>query len=376
MKAMLVLENGTSFEGLSIGADADRISEVVLNTSVVGYQEMMTDPANAGKILVLTYPLIGNYGTAKKFNESKKCRLAGLVIKESSRIHSNWQAEGSFEDFLKKEDVVAISNVDTRSLAVAIRDGGEMFGIISSSGASKEELLKKLNGHKKVQPDFIKEISVKSPARIKGHLQGANIAVLDLGVTNSLIKQLGTAGCNITLLPYDTSSKDILAGKYDGILVSSGPESDLALDTVVGTIRDIIGKIPAMGIGSGHQVIARALGAKIKKMRIGHRGVNYPIRPKDGLKGDITVQNHSYVVDDDSLSTVKDVCVSARNVNDNSVEEMESKKLRLISAQYIPASPGFDEVNQAIIRFLKMCGKNPKTAPAAKISDEVQYAKA
>src|SRR4030042_1074189 len=144
MKAKLVLENGCSFEGIHIGAPGQKIGEVILNTAVVGYQEMLTDPANAGKILVLTYPLIGNYGIAEKFNESKKCRLEGLVIKENSRMYSNWQAEDSFENFLTKEKTVAISEIDTRTLAVKIRDDGEMFGIISTIGTNEKKLLKKL----------------------------------------------------------------------------------------------------------------------------------------------------------------------------------------------------------------------------------------
>lgn len=363
MKAMLVLEDGSSFEGISIGVPGERLGEVVLNTAVVGYQEMMTDPSNAGKILVLTYPLIGNYGTAKKFYESKKCWINALIIKEKSRIYSNWQAEGSFGDFLLKEGVVAISDVDTRTLTVTIRDKGEMFAIVAAGDdINKEELLKKIKNHKnRIKNDFIKEISVKKATEIKGPNAGPKIGVLDLGVPNSIIKQLKTLGCNITLLPYDTSAKDILEMKFDELIISSGPEDDEAMPSLAETTKILLGKIPILGIAAGHEIIGLALGAKLKKMSVGHHGVNYPAKAPDSCKGEITVQNHSFIIDESSIKNKKGVKITLHNINDNSIEEMESKPLKFISAQYCPASPGFDEVNEVFRRFFKM--------------SEVQYAK-
>jgi len=376
MKARLVLEDGSVFEGISVGADGEKIGEVVLNTAVVGYQEMVTDPTNAGKILVLTYPLIGNYGVAKKFNESKKCWISGLIIKESSRIYSNWQSEGPFEGFLKKEDVISISDIDTRTLAITIRDKGEMFGIISTKDSATDELLKKLRNHKKCSLEAIKDISVKRPTEIKGRSSGANISVLDLGMKNSFIKQLATLGCNITLLPYNTKAKDILALKPDGFIVSNGPENDSAIPEIADTVKELLGKIPMMGVATGHEIIGLALGAKLIKMKIGHHGSNYPIKPPDSFKGEITVQNHSYVIDEDSIKSKKNVAVTMRNVNDNSIEEMESKTLKFISTQYDPVSPGFDEVNGAFTRFLKIAGKPSKIKNIARSSSEAEYAKA
>lgn len=376
MKARLVLEDGSSFEGLSIGSDGERMGEVVLNTAVVGYQEMMTDPANAGKILVLTYPLIGNYGVAGKFNESKKCWITGLAIKESSRIYSNWQAEGPFEDFLKKESVLTITDIDTRTIAVTIRDKGEMPGIISTKDSTKEELLAKLKNYKKNKHGVIKDISVKKTTEIEGKASGAHIAVLDLGMLNSFIKQLSTLGCNITLLPYNTKSKDILALKPDGLIVSSGPEEDAAIPEIADIVRGVIGKLPVMGISTGHQILALAAGGKLKKMKVGHHGVNYPVKPADGFKGEITVQNHSYIVDEDSIKHKKDIAITLRNINDKSIEAMESKPLKFMSIQYYPVSPGFDEVNGAFIKFLKMAGKRAGIKTALNSSGEVEYAKA
>lgn len=370
MKAKLVLEDGSSYDGVSIGAQGERIGEVVMNTAVVGYQEMMTDPANAGKILVLTYPLIGNYGIAEKFYESKRCRLAGLIIKEESRIYSNWQAQTPFGDFLKKEDVVAITDLDTRTLAVNIRDNGEMHGIISTGGVQSEnDLVAKIKAYKKENlPDFIKDISVKKPTEVNKGASGPNIAVLDLGMPNSFIKQLKTLGCNITLLPYSTEAGAILAMKLDGLVISSGPEEDASIPKIADTVKGLLGKIPIMGISTGHEVIGLALGAKLQKMKIGHRGVNYPVKGPDSFKGEITVQNHSYVIDDDSIKK-KGVSITLRNINDNSIEAMESGELKFISTQYYPSSPGFDEVNEAFMKFVKMASARKK------VSKEVQHAK-
>ncbi len=376
MKARLVLEDGSVFEGVSVGSEGEKMGEVVLNTAVVGYQEMVTDPTNAGKILVLTYPLIGNYGVAKKFNESKKCWISGLIIKESSRIYSNWQAEGPLEGFLKEEGVVTISDVDTRTLAITIRDKGEMLGIISTKDSTKEDLLNKIKSLKTNTLESIKNISVKKSVEIKGKPSGANIAVLDLGMKNSFIKQLATLGCNITLLPFDTKAKDILAMKVDGLIVSNGPENDSAISGIANTVKELLGKIPMMGVATGHEIIGLALGGKLTKMKIGHHGCNYPIKPPDSFKGEITVQNHSYMIDEDSIKSRKNVIVTMRNVNDCSIEEMESKQLKFISTQYNPVSPGFDEVNGAFIRFLKIAGKPAKIKNSAQYSSEVEYAKA
>jgi carbamoyl-phosphate synthase small subunit len=367
MKAIIVMEDGSAFNGVSIGVGGERIGEVVLNTAVVGYQEMMTDPANAGKILVLTYPLIGNYGVANKFNESKKCWVTGLVIKEASRIFSNWQAEGSFSDFLKNEGVLTISDVDTRTLAVGIRDNGEMLGIISTSDFDKESLLKKIASYKNTaKRDHIKEISVKRLSDIKTSSSGPTIAVLDLGMVNSFIAQLKTLGCNIKLMPYDTDAGAILDASPDGLIISGGPENDTALPAVAGTVKALLGKIPMMGIGTGHQVIGLALGARLKRMKVGHHGVNYPVKGPDSFKGEITVQNHSFVIDEASLKN-RNVSVTLRNIHDRTVEERESRALKFLSTQYCPASPGFDEVNGAFKRFLAMArshkGARPKKSP-------------
>lgn len=355
MKAILMLEDGHGFKGQALGATGERIGEVILNTSVVGYQEMMTDPANAGKILVLTYPLIGNYGVAPKFNESKKVWLSGLVIKEKSRIYSNWQARMSFDDFIKKHNLLAISEVDTRSLAVHLRHKGEMLGIISSKSFEAKELLSNLeNFRKKRAESLLPRISTTNPKQL-GHKKAKyKIAILDLGIANSIIRQLETLGLSIILLPYSILSAEVLRFKAQGLIISNGPEEDMGLKDVVINVKQLINKLPILGISTGHQILARALGAKVNKMKLGHRGVNYPIQNPASYKGEITVQNHSYVVDIDSLNKIKEIKITGFNLNDRSVEEMESKKLKIIGVQYEPVSPGFNEVNAVFKKFIKM----------------------
>jgi carbamoyl-phosphate synthase small subunit len=350
-----MLEDGRSFSAEALCA-GETIGEVIMNTAVVGYQEMMTDPANAGKILVLTYPLIGNYGIALKFNESKKIWLAGMVIKEKARFFSNWQAKESLDDFVKEQKLLLVSKVDTRTLAVHLRQKGEQLGIISTSCLDTKELLAKLRvfkGRVKMLP----EISRKKISRLGGKNKDKRTAVLDLGLTNSTLSQLQALGLSLTILPYNASSRQIMRDRPQGLILSSGPEEDPGLAETVENIKPLIGKLPILGLGAGHQVLCRALGAKFTRMKLGHRGVNYPIHNPVSYKGEITVQNHCWTADAESLGKIKALKISAYNLNDRSVEEIESKKLKILGAQYIPASPGFGEVNPLFKRFLKLRSK-------------------
>jgi len=367
MKSMLMLEDGTFFEGLSMGPDGERIGELILNTAVVGYQEMMTDPGNAGKILVFTYPLIGNYGVAKKFYESRRCWVEAVVMKAGSRAFSNWQAEGPLNDFLKKEDVAAMSDVDTRTLAVKIRDDGQMMAIISSKDMDRESLLNKLKARKKTgRVSFIKDISVSKITQVDPSGRGPKIGVLDLGMLNSFTRQLDTLGCNLTFIPYDTPAEKILSLNLGGLIISNGPEADEAIPKIANEMGKLIGKLPVLGISLGHEIIGLASGGRLKKMKIGHHGVNYPVKGPDSYKGYITVQNHSMVIDEDSIKGIRGLKITLRNINDNSIEEMENKPMKFISVQYYPSSPGFDEVNDVFERFLKMINSKERDLKYAK----------
>jgi len=358
MKAILVLEDGHSFPGEAMGVAGERIGGVIFNTAVVGYQEMITDPANANKILVLTYPLIGNYGCAAKFNESKKAWLSGLALKEKSNIFSNWQAKESLDDFVKKHELLTIREIDTRALAVHLRHKGEMLGIISTTNFEPKELLLKIKAFRKnPAASLLPKISISKPIHL-GKTKAKKIAVLDLGVTNSIIRQLEILELSLTLLPYNSSPQEILRLKPHGLIISNGPEEDAGLEEVIANIKVLINRLPILGISTGHQILASALGAKIIKMKLGHHGVNYPMYNPASYKGEITVQNHSRVVDAESLSKIKNIKITGYNLNDRTVEEMESNKLKIIGTQYYPASPGFTEVNSVFKRFVKMLGRS------------------
>jgi carbamoyl-phosphate synthase small subunit len=357
MKAILMLEDGKSFSGKVLpGAGQEVIAEVSFNTAVVGYQEMLTDPSNAGKILTFTYPLIGNYGVAAKFNESMKVWAKAAIIKEKTRIYSNWQATASFDDFARGNKLTVMTGVDTRALAVHLRQKGQMLGIISTSCFDPKELRKKIEDYRKEEPrNFLREISVgKISEEGKPKPKQKRLAILDLGMPQSLKRQLETLGVHLTLLPYNTPAQQILKLKPHGLIVSSGPEQDPDAVVVGNTLKFLIGKIPILAISAGHEILAGCLGAKVVKMKLGHHGVNYPMHSPASYKGEITCQNHSYVVDVESLSKIKDVKITAYNLNDRTVEEMESKKLKFIGVQYDPKSPGFAEVNPVFNRFLKM----------------------
>ncbi len=359
MKAVLMLEDGKSFPGEALGSQGERIGKVIFNTAVVGYQEMTTDPANSGKILVLTYPLIGNYGCAPKFNESKEVWLSGLVLKEKSRIFSNWQAKESFDDFMNRHNLLTLTAVDTRTLAVHLRQKGELLGIISTQNFAAKELLAKISEfRKKLQVSLLPKISVAKPKRLgKTKSRAKKIVILDLGVTNSILRQLEALGLAVTIVPYNTSATEILRLKPGGLIISGGPEEDMGLEGVIPHVQTLISRLPILGISTGHQVLARALGAKTMKMRLGHHGVNYPLHNPASYKGEITTQNHSYTVDTDSLNKIKHIKITGFNLNDRTVEEFEGKKLKLMGVQYIPSSPGLGEVNSVFKRFLKMMSK-------------------
>lgn len=356
MKAVLMLEDGKSFYGESLDNVADVIGEVYINTAVVGYQEMITDPANTNKILCLTYPLIGNYGVAPKFNQSNKVWLSGCIIKEKSKIYSNWQAKSSLDEFIRKHKLPTLFGVDTRSIAVHLRNKGEQLGIISTSSFEAKVLLTKISSYRNLPKNsLLPQISIDKIKHFgKAQRAKSKIAILDLGVTYSIIRQLEALGLSITLLPFNTSYKEMRNIKVNGLIISNGPEQDPGLKIVADNIKPLINKLPILGISTGAQVLAAALGVKITKLKIGHHGVNYPMHNPRSFKGEITVQNHSYVVDADSLSKIKNIAITGFNLNDRTVEEFESKKLKLLGVQYIPASPGFNEVNSVLRRFIKM----------------------
>jgi carbamoyl-phosphate synthase small subunit len=356
MKAVLFLEDGKSFDAQS-DLNVECVGEVIINTAVVGYQELITDPANAGKILVFTYPLIGNYGCAPKFNESAKVQVAGLVMKEKSRIYSNWQAKLSLDDFLKSHKKPAIYNLDTRTFTVHLREKGPLIGIISTLEFDRKKLMDKINQFKQqAEKTLLPQVSVQKWLTL-GKARGKKVAVLDLGVTFGLLKQLAALGFSLKIFPYNASVKQILSIKPKGLVLTGGPENDYGLKEVSRKIKPLIGKIPILGVATGCQVLATALGVQLTRLKLGHRGVNYPIARPGTFKGEITVQNHGYVIDNNSLRKIKEVKVTAYNLNDHTIEEIESKKFKVIGVQYNPVSGGFNQVNPILIKFSKLLGR-------------------
>ena len=348
-KAVLVLGNGSIFKGRSIGADGEKPGWVTFYTGVVGYQEVLTTPANAARIVVMTYPLIGNYGTAKRFTESIKPRITGIVIKENSRISSNWQAEEGLSAFLKKKRILAVEGIDTRALMVELREAGEQFGIISTRDFNPISLKRKIEAARTKTSDIVKKISVKKVNRISRG--GLPIGVIDIGVTNSLLNQLETLGCQIVLIPYNTAYNDILNLSLRGLIISDGPEMDKGIYSVVDTVKRLLGKIPILGIAAGCQILAMAMGGRVEKMHLGHHGLNYPVSKPGSLRGEITSQNHSYAINESSLKD-KTVKVTWRNINDQTIEGIESKRMKASGYQFYLPAPAVNQTNPILGEFI------------------------
>ncbi|MCM8787073.1 MAG: glutamine-hydrolyzing carbamoyl-phosphate synthase small subunit [Candidatus Omnitrophica bacterium] len=353
MKAILMLEDGTVFLG-NTSIRAERVGEIFFNTAVVGYQELLTNPVYANKILVYTYPLVGNYGMASKFNETERVWLNGFVIKQKSSIYSNWQAKESLDDFIKRHKLLTIWDVDTRSLTVHLRQKGQMLAIISTECFKKEELVKKIKIAASCKKESLLPKISTNKIKVIGKKNNKKIAVLDLGLTKNIINQLEALDFSIFILPFNTEAKKILNLNPKGLIISSGPEDDVGIESVISNIKELIGKIPILGISLGCQILARSLGAKLVKLKIGHNGLNYPIKGKFSYKGEITVQNHFYTIDIKSLRKVKAIDVVAYNLNDGTVEEIESKKFKFFGILYYPVSGGFRDINPIFLKFCKI----------------------
>lgn len=335
MKAILALEDGTIFEGTSFGAEGEAIGEVVFNTQVVGFQEILTDPAYRKQIVALGYPHVGNVGINDRSHESDQAHVSALVIKEYSKIHSNWQAKESLGDFMKRNKVIGIEGIDTRALTIHIRDNGEMRGIVSTKDFDKETLMKKAKGCE--LPDLVPEIEIR-----KQKTENSKTVIVDLGINNSTLAKYPGA----KVVSYDTSAEKVLAKKPEQVIVSSGPGDPRKLTGLIDEVKKLIGKVPIYGIQNGACVLALALGCTVNRMKVGHHGVNHPVvDPKSG-RGEISIQNHSYGID----AVPKDVKVVHVNLNDKSIEKIQSKDGSCVATLYYPIDergkldPGYKRV--------------------------------
>jgi carbamoyl-phosphate synthase small subunit len=353
--ALLVLADGTVFHGRSVGAQGHADGELVFNTSMTGYQEMLTDPSYAGQLLVLTYPLIGNYGIDDSVEESNRIQPTGLVVREASRFPSHVRSEKPLAQYLCERGVVAIEGVDTRAVTRAIRRHGVMLATITTDETAAEALARirsmpdydDVNWVATVTTDHIYDWNSDADGTMK------HVALIDGGVKRNIMRSLVSRGCAVRVFPSTVSAAEILGSKPDGIVLSPGPGDPRLLETMVGEAQLMIGKTPMLGICLGHQVVAQALGAGTFKLPFGHRGGNHPVR--DVISGEVTItaQNHGYAVDADGLDSA--AFVSHINLNDHTVEGIALRTEPLLTIQYhSEACPGPLDNGAIFDRFVTM----------------------
>jgi len=350
----LALEDGTVFEGVSIGADGEMDGEAVFNTSITGYQEILTDPSYHGQIVTMTYPMIGNVGVNDDDLESAFPRISGFVVRECSRLHSNFRSGGSLPDYLKKHGIVAIAGIDTRAVVRRIRDRGAMKGIISTFDSNPNSLVSKAkNSPGLVGRDLVREVMPNEASHwdIPLHQLATDrselvisksephVVCLDFGMKWNIPRHLAQRGNKVTILPGTSTAEEVLAQKPDGVFLSNGPGDPEPLTYAIKTIKDLLGKTPVFGICLGHQLLSLAGGAETFKLKFGHRGANQPVLHCKTGKVEITSQNHGFAVQEEGLPDCFEI--THRNLNDNTIAGVRHKTAEAFSVQYHPeASAG------------------------------------
>ena len=371
MKAIIALEDGKNFTGKSFGAEGESIGEVVFNTSMMGYQEILTDPSYQGQIVLMTYPLIGNYGANKEDVESRRIFLSGFIVKEYCYYPSNFRSEMSLGDFLKKSDIVGIEGIDTRALTRYIRDKGAQQGIISTVDFDIKSLQSKIkNSPGLIGRDLVKEVTCNSSYSWKeggwepetGYRKNPGesgfrfkVVAYDFGIKQNILRMLVDSGCSVEVVSAKTGAEEVLARNPDGIFLSNGPGDPEGVSYVIENVRKLIGKKPIFGICLGHQILGLALGGKTYKLKFGHHGANHPVKELSTGRIEITAQNHGFVVDIDSLKGLAEV--THINLNDKTVEGISSDRYNFFSVQYHPeASPGPHDSRYLFKRFYESMG--------------------
>lgn len=356
MKAKIVLENGTIMVGKSFGAEKDYEGEFVFNTSMTGYQEILTDPSYNQQIVVMTYPLIGNYGINEEDFESEKVQVAGFIVKEYSKIYSNRRASSSLGDFLKKHNIPGVEGVDTRKLTRLIRIQGAMNGLIHFGNETDEKLLERvraipsmagLNLAQKVSTQDVSCFALTDPT--EKHFR---IIALDYGIKTNIMRLLTERGCEIIKCPCNITMENLMELKPDGIFLSNGPGDPAAVIQAIELCKELIGKLPIFGICLGHQILGLALGFKTYKLKFGHRGGNQPVMNLLNKKVEITAQNHGFCLKNEDIP--QDVKITHLNLNDQTVEGIEHKQYPVFSVQYHPeASPGPHDSQYLFDKFIE-----------------------
>lgn len=364
--AILALADGSVFEGESYGAPGETSGEVVFNTSMTGYQEILTDPSYRGQIVLMTYPLIGNTGVNDEDVESRRLFLGGFIVREGCDRPSNWRTNRTLEEYLKESGIVGIQGIDTRAVTRRIRDRGAMEGIISTVDLDREALASRARGIPGlVGRDLVREVAregderwtagphvidqyppVERPGRFR-------VVAYDFGIKFQILRYLSAAGCGVTVVPAGTDAERVLAEKPDGVFLSNGPGDPEGVTYAVKSVRSLLGRVPVFGICLGHQILGLALGGKTYKLPFGHHGANHPVLDRTTGRIEITSQNHGFAVDPDSLP--KGAEITHVNLNDHTVEGLAHPELRAFSVQYHPeASPGPHDSRYLFDRFTRL----------------------
>ncbi len=377
MNAILALENGTWFQGVSAGAAGETTGEVVFNTSMTGYQEILTDPSYAGQIVTMTAPQIGNYGVAGADTESDQPQVAGFVMRDASPVASNWRATGTLRDYLVRHHIIAISDVDTRALTRALRSSGVMRGIIATGSVDPAVLVERARRVPHMEgSDLVKDVTTKEAYDFETALVDAvtdasfglpplrrakralKVAAYDFGIKTNILRRLAAHGCQVRVFPASTPASEVMAWQPDGIFLSNGPGDPAAVTYAIDNIKKLAeGTTPMFGICLGHQLMGLALGAKTYKLKFGHRGGNHPVKQLDTGAIEITSQNHGFAVDPDSLPAT--TRVTHLNLYDGTIEGLRHINKPIFSVQYHPeASPGPHDADYLFQEFLDEMEKN------------------
>ncbi|ACX51526.1 carbamoyl-phosphate synthase, small subunit [Ammonifex degensii KC4] len=356
MRALLALEDGTVFSGRAFGARGEVWGEVVFATAMTGYQEVLTDPSYCGQIVVLTYPLAGNYGINLEDNEAGRVWVRGLVVREYCPTPSNWRSTCTLAEFLQTHGVPGIEGVDTRALTRRLREHGSMRGVISTEDLDPESLVAKARLAPSLsEEDLVSEVVTRSAYTIPG--EGPRVVVVDFGVKQSILRQLRERGCELVVVPPTSSAQEILALAPQGVLLSNGPGDPSRLTGARDTVKALLGRVPLMGICLGHQVAALSLGARTFKLKFGHHGINHPVKDLATGRVFITSHNHGFAVDPASLPP--ELEVSYISLNDGTVEGLRHKFLPFFSVQFHPeGGPGPQDAAFIFDRFLELLQEN------------------
>lgn len=346
MKAKLILENGVVFEGKAFGYLKECVGEVVFNTGMTGYQEVLTDPSYYGQIVTMTYPLIGNYGINLEDLESKEPKVRGFIVREKCQYPNNFRCELELETYLAQNKILGLDGIDTRALTKILRNNGTMKGIIVLDNSNLEDVKDKLEDFS--NRDAVSIVSTNKKYEISG--EGKNVAIIDFGIKQNIIRNFVKRGCNVTVFPYDFKAEEVLDINPDLVFLSNGPGDPEDMGEAVNEIKKIVGKKPIVGICLGHQLLALTLGGETKKLKFGHRGCNHPVKDLINNRVHITSQNHGYYV----ATLPEDMEITHISMNDGTVEGMKHKELPIFSVQFHPeACPGPKDSEYIFDEFMK-----------------------